>query len=458
MHKDITLKGSWFFPDKQDQAQSGTFFYSREEGCYIEVIGEYEDFYTSITSSRLHEIILGLTVDGKEITLVGCLKRNHRTNINGVTVSRYDANYAFIGKHYNNKECINFNTIKASICDLEDWIGVYGLNVLNINPSERKVNMEYQLPGNIIYQGTNEKSIFFEFNCNFTQYKNTSKAEIIQTSFIGINTVSPWPFIKILNQFFRLHKFISIAYYDSPHIKNVFLEDKNDENNNSSQSQQIELLYTDNYFNENYREGMRLYKFLFTYDDIKINFPTIIKGWFELYDKSRWAINLMIELLLIRRSPLELKFTTAIQAVETFHRNVFGGQDLSEVEHEIRMKKIFENVPEQYKKWLKEKLNYSNELGLRKRLRDIYDATPIEITERIIKNPKHFINDIVTTRNYFTHYDNEMKDKIMHRNEIAKAVDKLKVLLLCSILKEIGLNKDQIIKFVVLDKVYRYDV
>lgn len=457
MDKEIKLHGIWFLPTKSETEYSGTFVYTRNEGCYLEIIGGFEDIFKSSESHGEYEIILGVTVEGKEITLVSCSRNFQKRNSNGVAVSKYSADYAFIGNHFDNVDSISFDTLRASICDIEDWIGIYGFNKLDITFGEFKIDLQYQLPKKCSFIVTDDQSVTFEFECTFPIYRNTVNAVIKQSTFIGLSSVKELPFMQMLNSFFRLYKFISIAYYDSPHVQVVHLYNSTKQNNKSKHKEFVEVLYSDNFFNETYKKGQRLHKFLFTYEDMKVDFPIIIKAWFNIYEKISPAVNLLVELLLEREYALELQFLSAIQAVETFHRNVFGGEDLPEPEHKERIRSIIENIPGQYKAWLKERLAFSNELTLRKRLSDIYNRIPPEISETLIKNPKVFIDCVVASRNYYTHYNKSLKKKVMSSFEIVKAVEKLKVLLICSILNEVHFSKDQIIKFVKLEKVYRYD-
>jgi hypothetical protein len=65
------------------------------------------------------------------------------------------------------------------------------------------------------------------------------------------------------------------------------------------------------------------------------------------------------------------KFLSLMQALETYHRRILGGNELSENHHNKRILEILTAVPDQYRQWLEEKLKYSNELSLRKRMKEL---------------------------------------------------------------------------------------
>src|SRR5204863_5004733 len=135
-------------------------------------------------------------------------------------------------------------------------------------------------------------------------------------------------------------KFFSLSYFDSPHILSVHFVNSNHRVNDRVKS--VQLLYSDHYFNKSYKEGKTPDGFLFTYQDVSENFPSIIKLWLQLFNKIGPAINLFNELLLKRQYPLELKFLSAIQAIETFHRNIFGGEAIPKEHHEKRIRLIID--------------------------------------------------------------------------------------------------------------------
>lgn len=76
--------------------------------------------------------------------------------------------------------------------------------------------------------------------------------------------------------------------------------------------------------------------------------------------------------------------------------------------------------------------------------------------KNLINNKSGFINVVVNTRNYYTHYDKSMKSKVMDFKSVFNAVQKLKLFLIASILNELGLSKDQTISAMKLYKVYPY--
>jgi len=84
--------------------------------------------------------------------------------------------------------------------------------------------------------------------------------------------------------------------------------------------------------------------------------------------------------------------------------------ELPEEEHAKRLEEIIKAAPSQHKEWLKNKLAYSNEPSLRKRLKEIFNEIRDVIPKEIFPDEEYFIGKVVDTRNYLTHYDKRLKE------------------------------------------------
>lgn len=454
MNEDRTLQGIWFLPDKQPSAIGGVFSYSRKNGCRLELVDQSSD---DTLNKKDVDILLGITSDGIPVTLLQCSRTSRSTNIKGVEIIKYRVQFALIGHHFLNKETILFDKLKASISDLGTWASIYGFSKLDVQQKEFIVDLKYKIPGDLHFPIPGNMKAGFEFDASSTWIKETERAEIDQKIFAVVVTAELIPLNALLSSFYTFYKFFSLLYYDAPPLLSLYLHNSTLKNElNEDYPFRVELLYSDNFYNANYKQEKIPPDFLFLYTDIESIFPTVIHQWFELFEKIGPAINLLNELLLKRGLPIEVQFLISIQAVETSHRNIFGGVMIPEDEHEKRMAAILASAPEEHKKWLKENLQFSNEPKLRKRLADLYERLPTEITERLMKDKKGIINDIVNTRNYYTHYDPSLKGRVMDFKKTFNAVQKLKVILISSVLNELGFAQDQVIQATKMHIVYPF--
>lgn len=113
--------------------------------------------------------------------------------------------------------------------------------------------------------------------------------------------------------------------------------------------------------------------------------------------------------------------------------------ELPEEQHRERIAAILASCPDQYKEWLHDELVYSNEPSLRVRFTEILEACS-GILDPFIQDSKSFINKVVNTRHYLTHYDARLKDKSAEGMELYHLTEKLRIVLEISLLKELGFS------------------
>jgi hypothetical protein len=111
------------------------------------------------------------------------------------------------------------------------------------------------------------------------------------------------------------------------------------------------------------------------------------------------------------------------------------------------MKTILDAAPAGHRDWLEEKLKYSNELSLRRRLKLLF-AQFSYLLDDLIPDRKAAINAIYDNRNYLTHYDATLKMRAATGARLLFMVEVLKLLLQACFLRELGLPDITIKEFV----------
>ncbi len=143
---------------------------------------------------------------------------------------------------------------------------------------------------------------------------------------------------------------------------------------------------------------------------------------------------------------LDFNFLALIQALEAYHRRATDETDLSASEHAARIEAIFEAAPAPHRQWLSEKLQYSNELSLRRRLKQLFAQCSFLLDE-LVSDSKATINAIYNNRNYLTHYDKNLADRTARGDRLLYLVEVLKLLLQACLLRELGFTEVKIKEF-----------
>ena len=96
MIEELKIEGVWWLPERQDLKLPGTLTFSPHEGFSLEVQGSFEDIaeikkirdtkigkIRDIVESSRQDIILGLSHQGKDITLYKCFMLSYEFNTSG---------------------------------------------------------------------------------------------------------------------------------------------------------------------------------------------------------------------------------------------------------------------------------------------------------------------------------------------------------------------------------------
>jgi len=125
-----TYRGLWWTPSDPDEKLNGTLTITKGEprldvvGNFgHEVIGESEGERTYSMSLADQERIVGMTTDGRSVTLVDCTEVGGNTHFPGMATAVYRARAALIGHMFGAGEPIELDEIEIRASELEQWVG-----------------------------------------------------------------------------------------------------------------------------------------------------------------------------------------------------------------------------------------------------------------------------------------------------------------------------------------------
>ncbi|SHI08949.1 HEPN domain-containing protein, partial [Clostridium grantii] len=431
----------WWLPENIENNISGILKFNINDGANLELIGELvEDDELEVN------IILGKTADGKDITLYKCFETNRVFNSNGFITTVIFANIIFEGVHFNNDADIKFNEISYHYSNLDEWAWMNGINISSSSNDE--IDIKYKLPSKVTTDISEEYSIEIY---PVTQTPNRcivqKEANIKQKIYVKMINKKLNSFKEHTEQLQHIQNFISLGVGEPVTIIDVI--GKTEVN---KQEFDGKFLYPDVTVYFCIKNSLMDPKsilppnMLFNLQNIKDEFNEIIKKWFDRSDVLKPVINLYFGTLYNSDMYLEQKFSSLIQALESYHRRTKINTEIDPDEHEKRINSIINSVDSQYEDWLKGRLSYSNEPTLRKRLNDMINECGTLLNLSSSKKKKSFISRICDTRNYFTHYDISLVDRVAKGRELLRICHKLKILIEFNLLLEISFKKETIIK------------
>jgi hypothetical protein len=188
---------------------------------------------------------------------------------------------------------------------------------------------------------------------------------------------------------------------------------------------------------------------LFPFSRVEGNLQTILTNWINKADVLAPVYNLFFATQFNHQLYLEVSFLHYVQALETYHRQQFGGKFQEDKEYKKGLYQLFkdvipDNIDEDFKSsLLTGALKYAHQYSLRKRLKELFTEIGVGFfseSERV----NSFIDDVSNTRNYLTHYPPALKEKAASGKELYKLTEQLACIIGMCLLYESGLSWEEI--------------
>lgn len=376
------------------------------------------------------------------VTLEDCFYYTQNFQSSGFTTSTIHSRIVFRGVAYDAEDEITFSEIKFSLEGLDEWLSISGIDVDHNLGTDRwqQGSVHYEPPEEIKFSLTNEMKMIFGFEMSVPTGFSITEARISQRAYIRLKSKKLRPLDDFLSLIFKLHRFFCFAIDRTISIKSVTgysSELTSDENNRKIP---ITIYYRSTLYSgktpEIYRHDM-----LFGYRDIRdINdkLEETFSNWLQNHDSFKEAFNEYFAAKYGAYEYLEGEFLSLVRGIEVLHRKSSQGTEMPEEQFKSLLSGILENIPRDKHKWIKRKLEYANELSLQKRMKEM--LKPFQYFYGNEAKRKSFINKVVTTRNYLTHFDGNLAEDAAKGNDLWTLSIKLEALFQLHFLKLIGMD------------------
>lgn len=439
--------GIWWLPENPDNMISGTLKFHPIEGINLELIGSFKEI-KDFNAMLQHEIILGVSSDGENITLYKCYESQF--NLARFSTSSFFVNIIFEGHHFKKEEDIILDSLSINYSRLEEWTKISGFqNNTEYDASKniKKMEIAYAIPQKVEANLDNLKiSLDYNFSLN---RKGIEDYHLKQTTFIKIEPDKPIHYNDFQNNIcYHIQNFLSLAIgkaTDSLIIKGKTVPSKNRLPAGSVEHEKILIFHSVKGLSD-LSKPIHPLDMLFLFEDISDDFENCLKNWITKSELLQPVYDLYFGTLYNSSMYIQHEFLSLIQALESYHRRIHDGKYVPEDHYSQIYDVLIDAIPDvdkDFKESLKQKMKYHNEFSLRKRIKEIFIQCN-NLTNLIIPNKTEFIEDVVNTRNFLTHYDKKIESKAKTGQELYHLVQKIKFLLEICFLIELEISKENI--------------
>lgn len=395
--------GYFWLPHDTEQKLPGTLTIEDDGSIYLELIGNFKPTSEDIDESRINGDVENLGL----VTLDQCFYTSKPLFPDSIQKSRIISNEAIIGFAYSSDEKLEFNKATFEIDNLNRWVGITGLTRTRLE-TPHSYRIEFSLPKTIEHNLANGMTLQIDFGYNIPS-PTTNQASINQNTFFRLSSAVPRPLKDFRDCAFKLNNLLSLSMNQSATMRNFKLhhdELMTDYGNGLILPIDLKLIYRASNYREKPSE-QHWREMLFTYRQICNDAEKYINNWLNLYDICEPALNLFFSTLNEPTKFSESKFLALAQSLETFHRRTTETTLMPPADYEEFSQSLLKSAPESAHEWLSAKLKFGNEITFKQRLLHLID--PFKSLLGNSKTKKRIAHKIVTSRNYYTHYNPDLE-------------------------------------------------
>lgn len=431
-------EGEWWFLEQPEKRFQGKLTFTPEEGSFLEIVS----FQSKTEFQEEPELILGASVDGKKITLYKCFqtnKKSHWGEINSDKITFF-CSFGFIGTHFEKADQINFKEVSMRYSYLDEWVDQSGFELIH---EFQEFEIKYKRPEPFLLEINENLKVQIGFEVSYPTFSHPQiEVSMVQKAWITFYPSAPKTLDEYLKIIFNMTNFLTLSM--SVPAYPTLIEGRNESEKiivgDKSILKPIDILFQQQSYVLKSVKSLHAREMLFTLK--QISKKDVLQKWFERAQVLEPVYNLYFGTY-YQRGYITNEFLNLTQALEAYHRNTMVNFELPLKEHNERINEILNSTSEAHKSWLSNKLKYSNEPTLRHRLRELWDKTPASISEKF-GSKNSFVNMTVDTRNYWTHFGDDLKANAATGEELYYLVVKLRILIQTCLLQELGFSPSEV--------------
>ncbi|MEK6494155.1 HEPN domain-containing protein [Myroides odoratimimus] len=416
MEKELIIEGYWWLPETPEHRLAGELYLASNEVFKLKVFGDILNCSNSLVEfikdkESIPNVVFGKDSNGKDWTLFVSSRGGGSFNFSSTfPLIYFNIRQCLKGIHTLSIEDKCFKEIKVDIESLTSWVNYYPLQ-LNIPCSEDKRVIGFNLSYSSL-EGDKEYNIGDDYMmtiCASVSYPNVHSEEVIimQKQLLVFESKNSVSCSELLNKVLRFQMFLNIATFRINRILRLRLYKHDLDNKVSKTDEGVELFIRQDVYDSNdFKKKDDVNSYLFQLSTIEDVFSQMLVKWFSFDNKVIPILRHLMDSIPNKKTFKSTDYLIIAQALEGYHHRFV------EVDPRSRRK-----LPERYKDIIR---IFNNEV---KAIRSIN------------------VKEAVDTRNYYSHfYEPHESHKILIGKELYQLTEKMRYLLICCLLREIGIS------------------
>lgn len=442
--KDEYKKAGYFWlPDKQSKKIPGTLTICDGGDIELEVVGLFDESIEALNYKDDLSRIVGHVEEDGLVTLENCFYKKKNIAFGGIAKSLIYVNQVLSGVAYEKDEQVTFNTVSFSVEGLNEWLGITGISV-SYGKDYRTATIDCTPQDEIVYNLIDGFKLHIFFRYTLPGFPNTTEAKITQQAYFKLSSEEAKDlsaFINVLHQITYLLCFAVDATVTISDVSATSNEIMMEVAEDRKKPADIKIYYPSLPFSENLPK-IDIHRMLFRFDHIRENAEAIFNNWLNAYSMIRPALGLYFSAVTGTHKYLDGRFLALAQGLETYHRRTSSETIMERGRFRKLVATLLCLCPKEHRKWLRGRLYHGNEINLDQRIKKIID--PYKSCLGNSKQRNKLIRGVVSTRNYLTHYSEELEAESVKGVDLWVLCQKMEAIFQLHLLQQLGFTESEI--------------
>lgn len=442
IEEEYKKSGYFWLPEQEDKKIPGVLSIQDGGKIELEILGHFnEENVLSYNNSHIERII-GLVEKDGLITLDNCFYTKRNFAFGGISKSTILANYALNGAEWEKGEPVTFNTFAFTVDCLDEWVRLSGIDVEH-NWKDHTAQISYKRPEDINLTLDNGMTLEICFAYTSPGFPVNKEAKITQQAYFNLVSEKLCDLNEFTTIAYKITNLMCFAIDEIVTLKNVSATSSKIERDVGGDKYPTTIkIYYQSIPHAEKEPTKHWHDILFSYVTIKDNAQQVFNNWINAYEYLSPAFSLYFSTKAGAQKYLDSKFLALAQGLETYHRRTSDEKLMENDTFESLVSTILESCPKEHVEWLQGRLIHGNEINLGKRLKKIIE--PFKEHLGSSKERNKLLRQIVNTRNYLTHYNEDLKHETAKGRDLWLLCLKMEVIFNLHFLNIIGFTADEI--------------
>lgn len=453
IYDSFTEQGLFWFPEKREDKVPGTLSYDPESGAVLKLLGIFGEFHEAVKRAfggvRNDQVVIhGVTTKGKPISLLQAFDTSRHLHMPGIPHETWWANLLVIGAHINSAddEAI-FDKSYFRFDEIETWLE-HSPFTDTFDIDTRTLSVLAEIPQETAFASHTD----FEVSSIGNLYRNNDQSTrflIDAPSQVAITPRKPESLSWHLDRAVRIQELASLCTGHFLPLTSLELRGPDVELDGGGTRPTEAHFYARMIHGEtrNDAKPKRRTPIVTGLELVRFN-PQAVQLWFDQFAVFDPALRLFFTITGERMIFTNIWLLLAIQALEVFHRRTSVETVIPEHKFAEFAEAMVAAIPRDTAPDMREKLEslyrFANEPSLKQRLRSIVASLTDAFGEAPGGFNGKFLRKLVDTRNYYTHFSEELTLRTLDGEEMYWATRRVVLLLTLLFLQRLGIAADDI--------------